>query len=64
MAKYPEAPPPEWNLGEWEEALTIHVGQAYACRRCDNLVMITRGGVGVVELACCGRPMEKVGPKR
>ena len=52
--------PPEYNLEDWERALTIHVGTAYACRECENLVMVTRGGVGVMELNCCGRPMEKI----
>jgi desulfoferrodoxin-like iron-binding protein len=52
--------PPEWSLGEWEEALTIHVGTAYVCRVCGNVVMVTRGGVGVMQLACCGQPMEEV----
>lgn len=60
MAKYPEQPVPEWDLSEWEEALTIHVGTAHACRACGNLVMVTRGGVGVMELTCCGQAMEKV----
>jgi hypothetical protein len=50
----------DWNVGDWEKALTIHVGTAYICRICNNLVMITRGGVGVMELVCCGRPMEKL----
>lgn len=56
------APPPEWNLEDWEEALTIHVGTAYACRDCGNLVMVTRGGVGVMDLKCCGGAMEQVSP--
>jgi hypothetical protein len=60
MAKSPETPPAEWNLAEWEKALTIHVGTAYVCRVCSNLTMVTRGGVGVMELVCCGRPMERV----
>ena len=32
MPEYPEAPPPEWDLGEWEKVLTIKVGRAYVCR--------------------------------
>jgi len=68
MVQPPETPPPEWqlgdwNAGDWEKALTIHVGTAYICRICNNLVMITRGGVGVMELICCGKPMEKVEPR-
>ena len=64
MAKdYPETPPPEWDLKEWEKTLTIHVGTAYGCRTCGNLVMVTRGGVGVMELICCGKPMTKLCPE-
>jgi hypothetical protein len=55
------------TLEEWEAALTLRVGTAYACRECGNLVMITKGGVGVLDLKCCGKPMEAVcgpqGPK-
>ena len=64
MATHPETPPADWNLGEWESALTIHVGTAYVCRHCENVVMVTRGGVGMLNLVCCGKPMEKVEPKR
>jgi hypothetical protein len=53
---------PEYGLEDWEEALTIEVGTAYACRGCQNLVMVTKGGIGVMELTCCGRPMEVVEP--
>jgi hypothetical protein len=63
MAKFPETPPPEWNLEEWERALTIHVGKSFACEECGNLVMITRGGVGAMELRCCGKPMTQVRPE-
>lgn len=62
MADQPETAPDGWNLGDWEGALTIRVGEAYACRECENLVMVTRGGVGIMQLHCCGRPMERVGP--
>ncbi len=60
MTRHPEQPPSDWNLGEWEDALTINVGTTYACRECGNLVMVTKGGVGVMELVCCGKPMEEV----
>ena len=60
MEQYPETPPAEWDLGDWEQRLTILVGASYVCRICQNLVMVTRGGVGNLELVCCGRPMEKV----
>ena len=61
MSDFPETPPAEWNLDEWEQALTIHVGDAHACEACGNLVMVTRGGVGIMELSCCGKPMKKLG---
>ncbi len=60
MSQFAESPPPEWHLDEWENVLTIHVGAAYVCRQCQNLVMVTRGGVGIMDLVCCGKPMEKV----
>lgn len=62
MSDQPETAPDGWNLGDWERALTIKVGDAYACRECENLVMVTRGGVGIIQLHCCGKPMERVGP--
>lgn len=51
---------PDWELEEWQNALSIQVGSAYVCRACGNVVMVTRGGVGVMELLCCGAPMERV----
>jgi desulfoferrodoxin-like iron-binding protein len=60
--KKPETAPADWDLGDWEAALTINVGALYACNQCGNLVVVTRGGVGTLELACCGTPMEKVCP--
>ncbi|MCY2929333.1 MAG: hypothetical protein NTV86_07520 [Planctomycetota bacterium] len=59
MTKPTEARPPDWDLGDWEKALTIRVGTAHVCRHCGNLVMVTRGGVGVMELRCCGHVMEQ-----
>ena len=50
----------DWNTGDWERVLTINVGTAYVCRACRNLVMVTKGGVGVLDLVCCGKPMEKI----
>ena len=61
MDKSQETQGPDWYLGDWERALTIHVGAAYVCRQCENLVMVTKGGIGVLDLVCCGQPMEKVG---
>lgn len=60
MSDFPETVPSEWNLGEWEEALTINVGTTYACRECGNLAMVTKGGVGVMEMVCCGKQMEQL----
>lgn len=60
MKEYAEDASQQWDLDAWQDALTIHVGTAYACRECGNLVMVTKGGVGVMRLTCCGRPMDKV----
>jgi hypothetical protein len=59
---FPESAPADWNLGDWEKALTLHVGTVYACRECGNLAIVTRGGLGVMEMVCCGKPMKKVDP--
>ncbi len=53
---------PDWELEEWQQALTIQVGAAHVCQVCGNVVMVTRGGVGVMELLCCGKLMERVNP--
>ena len=55
-------PPPEYRLEDWVNAFSIHVGTAYACDNCHNLVMVTKGGVGVLELSCCGKPMQRLQP--
>lgn len=60
MDDTPTTPPSDWGLGDWESALTIRVGTTYVCRQCENIVMVTRGGVGVLELTCCGEPMEEI----
>jgi hypothetical protein len=60
--RFPKQPDGNWNLGEWEQALTIDVGASFLCRKCENVVMVTRGGVGVLDLVCCGDPMERVNP--
>jgi len=51
----------EWSTGEWTREWTIHVGKAYHCSQCDTMVMVTKGGVGVMEPKCCNRPMAMVG---
>ncbi|MEE8185471.1 MAG: hypothetical protein V3T96_03610 [Thermodesulfobacteriota bacterium] len=53
-------PEPEWTVEEWTEAWTIRVGKAYACLVCGNMVMVTKGGVGVMEPRCCDKEMEEV----
>jgi len=60
MRKIEELPKTAWDLGDWEQELTIHVGRAYVCRTCKNLVMVTKGGLGVLQLNCCGSAMEQV----
>lgn len=60
MSHREDEKPDDWDLEEWEGALTIQVGSAFVCRICGNIVMVTRGGVGVMELVCCGVPMEKI----
>ena len=62
MSESRESFSPEYDLEAWEKALTIHVGTAYACRQCENLVMVTKGGVGIMELHCCNKHMEMVTP--
>jgi len=52
--------PGESDLEDWEQALSIQVGSAHVCRTCGNVVMVTRGGVGVMELVCCGVLMETI----
>lgn len=60
--RFPRQSEEKWNLGEWEEALTIDVGASFICRECGNVVMVTRGGVGILDLVCCDKPMERVNP--
>lgn len=48
------------ELEDWENALTLKVGTAFACRKCGNLAMLTKGGVGVLDLRCCGEAMEEI----
>jgi hypothetical protein len=53
-------PGPEWSVEEWTEAWTIRVGKAYACLVCGNMVMVIKGGIGVMEPKCCGKEMREV----
>jgi desulfoferrodoxin-like iron-binding protein len=62
MSDFESTPAPEYDLGQWEAALTIHVGEGYVCRTCGQVVMVTHGGVGSMELVCCGRSMQKLSP--
>lgn len=54
---------PVWDLKEWEEALTLKVGSAFSCRNCGNIVMVSKGGVGVLDLVCCGNHMTEMNEK-
>jgi hypothetical protein len=49
-----------WDLGDWEDSLNIDVGSSYICKKCNNIAMVTKGGLGVLQLGCCGQLMEKV----
>lgn len=49
----------DWGLGDWEQALTIKVGTTYVCGLCGNVAMVTRSGVGMMEMTCCGQAMER-----
>ena len=51
---------PLGDLAAWEKSLTIRVGTAHVCRQCGSVVMVTRGGVGFLDLICCGTTMEQV----
>lgn len=62
MAVPMDYPSPEYNLEDWEKALTLTLGTAYACRDCGTVVMVTRSGVGTMEHTCCGKPMQVVEP--
>jgi desulfoferrodoxin-like iron-binding protein len=56
-AEYSEA---EWGQEEWKKAWNVRVGKAYGCEKCGAMVMVTKGGTGVLELACCGQPMVEI----
>ena len=60
MNESSEGPSPDWDLNVWMQALTIHVGTTYACHDCGNLVMVTKGGTGVMDMTCCGKQMEQL----
>lgn len=62
MNDMPETSPEE-SMDAWQQALSIHVGTVYGCRRCGNLVIVTRGGVGNMELSCCGEAMQVRNPR-
>ena len=50
----------EWSVDEWTSEWTIRVGSAYACSTCGSMLMVTKGGVGVLEPKCCGAEMKQV----
>ena len=49
-----------WDLGDWEDSLSIEVGSVYCCRVCENVAMVTKGGLGILQLSCCGQSVEIV----
>jgi hypothetical protein len=50
----------EWTVEEWMGAWNIRVGTVYSCRKCGSMIIVTKGGVGVLEPKCCGRDMAQV----
>ncbi len=50
----------EWSVGEWSEEWSITVGKAFACSECGTMIMVTKGGIGVLETKCCGKEMRTV----
>ncbi len=60
MKKHDHFESTEWTVDEWKEAWTIKVGSAYHCKKCDSMVMVTKGGVGVLDPRCCDTVMEHI----
>jgi hypothetical protein len=50
----------EWTVDEWQNEWSIKVGRVYACTGCGSMVMVTKGGIGVLEPICCDKKMELV----
>jgi hypothetical protein len=50
----------EWKVDEWTDEWTIRVGKAYACTKCGSMVMVTKGGIGVMQPKCCSKDMSLV----
>lgn len=50
----------EWTVDEWTEEWSIEVGKAYACDKCGSMVMVVKGGIGVLEPKCCETEMKLV----
>lgn len=59
----PEGYVGEWDAAQWVRAWNIRVGVAYACGVCGTVVMVSKGGVGVLEPVCCGKPMRRLEPQ-
>ncbi|HHL39389.1 MAG TPA: hypothetical protein ENJ37_02675 [Deltaproteobacteria bacterium] len=47
----------EWRREEWMEEWSINMGNAFVCNECGAVVMVTRGGIGMLEPRCCDRAM-------
>ncbi len=48
----------EWEAEQWEESWSIDVGKAYSCSVCGTVIMVTKGGVGVLDPICCDENMK------
>ena len=46
----------EWTVDQWLKAYNISVGTVYRCEKCGAMIMVTKGGVGVLE------PMRRYDP--
>ena len=55
-----DLPSGEWTVDQWSKGWNIQVGKAYTCRKCETMIMVTKGGIGNLEPACCGQSMEAV----
>jgi hypothetical protein len=60
MSKEDNLSSAEWSTDEWTSEWTIRVGKAYFCQVCGTMVMVTKGGIGVIEPRCCGKVMREV----
>jgi len=50
----------EWSSEQWEDSWTINVGKAYSCEVCGTVIMVTKGGIGMLEPICCEKTMKSL----